>query len=103
MFASPIGATDIDKDCVPGERTRAFYELRAKGGAAAVTMSELVVHPETDGSHMLHLDLATVGSLAASPSQQMQSRDTVQCQAWNFPIPASMQVLTWQIRTKSRA
>ena len=62
MFASPIGATDIDKDCVPGERTRAFYELRAKGGAAAVTMSELVVHPETDGSHMLHLDLATVGS-----------------------------------------
>ena len=65
MFASPIGATDIDKDCVPSERTRAFYELRAKGGAAAVTMSELVVHPETDGSHMLHLDLATVGSLAA--------------------------------------
>lgn len=65
MFASPIGATDIDKDCVPGERTRVFYELRAKGGAAAVTMSELVVHPETDGSHMLHLDLATVGSLAA--------------------------------------
>ena len=45
MFASPIGATDIDKDCVPGERTRAFYELRAKGGAAAVTMSELVVPP----------------------------------------------------------
>ena len=35
MFASPIGATDIDKDCVP------------------------------DGSPMLHLDLATVGSLAA--------------------------------------
>ena len=65
MFASPIGSTDIDKDCVPGERTRAFYELRAKGGAAAVTVSELVVHPETDGSHMLHLDLATVGSLAA--------------------------------------
>ncbi len=65
MFAAPIGSTDIDKDCVPGERTRAFYELRAKGGAAAVTVSELVVHPETDASHMLHLDLATVGSLAA--------------------------------------
>lgn len=65
MFASPIGATDINADCVPGERTRAFYELRAKGGAAAVTMSELVVHPETDGSHMLHLDLATVGSLSS--------------------------------------
>jgi len=65
MFASPIGATDIDRDCVPGERTRAFYELRAKGGAAAVTMSELIVHPETDGSHMLHLDMETAGSLPA--------------------------------------
>lgn len=65
MFASPIGATDISADCVPGERTKAFYELRAKGGAAAVTMSELVVHPETDGSHMLHLDLTTPGSLAS--------------------------------------
>ncbi|WP_455542469.1 oxidoreductase [Intestinibacter sp.] len=65
MFASPIGATDINADCVPGERTRAFYELRAKGGAAAVTMSELVVHPDTDGSHMLHLDLETVGSLSS--------------------------------------
>lgn len=51
----PIGATDITADCVPGDRTRAFYELRAKGGAAAVTISELVVHPETDASHMLHL------------------------------------------------
>ena len=65
MFASPIGATDITVDCVPGDRTRAFYELRAKGGAAAVTISELVVHPETDASHMLHLDLQTVGSLAS--------------------------------------
>ena len=65
MFASPIGSTDIDANCVPGERTRAFYELRGKGGAAAVTISELVVHPQTDGSHMLHLDLETAGSLAA--------------------------------------
>jgi 2,4-dienoyl-CoA reductase-like NADH-dependent reductase (Old Yellow Enzyme family)/thioredoxin reductase len=64
MFSAPIGATDITADCCPGERTRAFYELRAQGGAAAVTMSELVVHPETDGSHMLHLNLKTVGSLS---------------------------------------
>lgn len=88
-FASPIGATDIDKDCVPGERTRAFYELRAKGGAAAVTMSELVVHPETDGSHMLHLDLATVGSLAAFTFTADAISATGQSRAWNFPIPAS--------------
>lgn len=65
MFSAPMGATDITADCSPGSRTQGFYELRAKGGAAAVTVSELVVHPETDGSHMLHLNLTTPGNLAA--------------------------------------
>lgn len=65
MFSAPMGATDITADCCPGPRTVGFYELRAKGGAAAVTVSELVVHPETDGSHMLHLNLTTPGCLAA--------------------------------------
>lgn len=49
MFAPRSEQPILTRNCVPGERTRAFYELRAKGGAAAVTMSELVVHPETDG------------------------------------------------------
>lgn len=65
MFSAPMGATDITPDCCPGPRTQGFYELRAKGGAASVTVSELVVHPETDGSHMLHLNLETVGCLPA--------------------------------------
>ena len=65
MFSAPMGATDITADCSPGPRTQGFYELRARGGAAAVTVSELVVHPETDGSHMLHLNLTTPGNLAA--------------------------------------
>lgn len=65
MFSAPMGATDITADCCPGPRVQGFYELRAKGGAAAVTVSELVVHPETDGSHMLHLNLETPGCLAA--------------------------------------
>ena len=65
MFSAPMGATDITADCCPGPRTQGFYELRARGGAAAVTVSELVVHPETDGSHMLHLNLTTPGNLAA--------------------------------------
>ena len=65
MFSAPMGATDITPDCYPGPRTQGFYELRAKGGAGSVTVSELVVHPETDASHMLHLDLATPGCLAA--------------------------------------
>ncbi len=65
MFSAPMGATDITADCCLGPRSVGFYELRAKGGAAAVTVSELVVHPKTDGSHMLHLNLQTVGSLAS--------------------------------------
>ncbi len=65
MFAAPTGATDITWDCCPGPGSRAFYENRARGGSANVTVSELVVHPETDASHMLHLDLQTPGALAA--------------------------------------
>ena len=37
MFAAPMGGTDITADCSVGPRTPGFYELRAKGGAAAVT------------------------------------------------------------------
>lgn len=43
MFSAPMGgATDITADCSPGARTQGFNELRAKGGAAADTVSELV-------------------------------------------------------------
>ena len=68
MFAAPMGATDITADCCPGPRTQGFYELRAKGGAAAVTVSELVVHPKMP-----------FGAMELSPQS-------------SSPIPASMQV-----------
>ena len=65
MFAAPVGGTDITADCSVGPRTPAFYEMKAKGGAASVTASELVVHPATDASHMFHLNLTTPGNLAS--------------------------------------
>lgn len=65
MFGAPMGGTDITKDCTIGPRTIAFYENRAKGGVATVTVSELVVHPKTEASHMYHLDLETVDSLTS--------------------------------------
>lgn len=65
MFGAPMGGTDITADCTIGPASTAFYEYRAKGGVANVTVSELVVHPETEGSHMFHLDLQTPGSLAS--------------------------------------
>ena len=60
-----MGGTDITADCTIGPKSTAFYELRAKGGAGAITVSECMVHPETDGSHAYHLDLKIVDSLAS--------------------------------------
>jgi 2,4-dienoyl-CoA reductase-like NADH-dependent reductase (Old Yellow Enzyme family)/thioredoxin reductase len=64
MAAAPMGGTDITPEGSIGRRSTAFYELRAKGGAAAVTVSELIVHPETDASQMFHIGLETPGSLS---------------------------------------
>lgn len=64
MFSAPMGGTDIENDGCIGPKSKAFYEYRAIGGAAAVTVSELMVHPATDGSHAYHLDESILNSLA---------------------------------------
>lgn len=66
MFSAPMGGTDITNDGCIGPKSTAFYELRAKGGAAAVTVSELMVHPKTDASHAYHLDTSILNSLASA-------------------------------------
>lgn len=66
IFSAPMGGTDITNDGCIGPKSTAFYELRAKGGAAAVTVSELMVHPQTDGSHAYHLDESILNSLASA-------------------------------------
>ena len=66
MFAAPMGGTDITNDGCIGPKSAAFYELRGKGGAGAVTLSEVMVHPETDGSHAYHLDDKVLNSLACA-------------------------------------
>ncbi len=63
MFSAPMGGTDITNDGCIGPKSTAFYELRAKGGAAAVTVSECMVH-KTDGSHAYRLDESILNSLA---------------------------------------
>ena len=57
-----MGGTDITVDGCIGPKSTKFYELRAYGGAAAVTVSECMVH-STDGSHAYRLDLTVPGSL----------------------------------------
>ena len=69
MFSIPMGGTDIENDGCIGPKSTAFYEYRAKGGAAAVTVSELMVHPATDGSHAYHLDESILNSLAKATYQ----------------------------------
>jgi 2,4-dienoyl-CoA reductase-like NADH-dependent reductase (Old Yellow Enzyme family)/thioredoxin reductase len=66
MFSAPMGGTDITNDGCIGPKSTAFYELRAKGGAGAVTVSECMVHPRTDGSHAYHLDPTILNSLACA-------------------------------------
>ena len=66
MFSAPMGGTDITNDGCIGPKSTAFYELRGKGGAGAVTVSECMVHPKTDGSHAYHLDTAILNSLASA-------------------------------------
>ena len=61
-----MGGTDITNDGCIGPKSTAFYELRAKGGAGAVTVSECMVHPKTDGSHAYHLDESILNSLACA-------------------------------------
>ena len=65
MFSAPMGGTDIANDGCIGPKSTAFYELRAKGGAAAVIVSELMVHP-SDGSHAYRLDESILNSLACA-------------------------------------
>lgn len=66
MFSAPMGGTDITNDGCIGSKSTAFYELRGKGGAGAVTVSECMVHPETDASHAYHLDTKILNSLATA-------------------------------------
>ncbi|MCD8050557.1 MAG: FAD-dependent oxidoreductase [Clostridiales bacterium] len=66
MFSAPMGGTDISNDGCIGPKSTAFYELRGKGGAGAVTVSECMVHPQTDGSHAYHLDESILNSLACA-------------------------------------
>ena len=66
MFSAPMGGTDITNDGCIGPKSTAFDELRGKGGAGAVTVSECMVHPKTDGSHAYHLDTTILNSLASA-------------------------------------
>jgi 2,4-dienoyl-CoA reductase-like NADH-dependent reductase (Old Yellow Enzyme family)/thioredoxin reductase len=55
---------DITAEGHVTKEAAAFYELRAKGGAAAVTLSECIVHIKTGMSHSKHINLQDESVLA---------------------------------------
>jgi 2,4-dienoyl-CoA reductase-like NADH-dependent reductase (Old Yellow Enzyme family)/thioredoxin reductase len=64
MVSAPMAFPDITAEGHVTKEAAAFYELRAKGGAAAVTLSECIVHIKTGMSHSRHINLQDIGVLA---------------------------------------
>ncbi|MBW1801357.1 MAG: FAD-dependent oxidoreductase, partial [Deltaproteobacteria bacterium] len=64
MVSAPMAFPDITPEGHVTKEAAAFYELRAKGGAAVVTLSECIVHIKTGMSHSRHINLQDEGVLA---------------------------------------
>lgn len=72
MLAAPISTPWIAPDESLTRENMAFYGLRAKGGAACVTISEGMVHSETGKSHPQHVrldDRRTLPSLTEAAAE----------------------------------
>ncbi|ADK16884.1 FAD-dependent oxidoreductase [Clostridium autoethanogenum] len=63
MIGSPISIPEIGPDENLTRDNISFYSLRAKGGAAVITVSEGIVHSATGKSHTKHILLDTRMSL----------------------------------------
>ena len=63
MFSAPTAGTDMSGDHIIGPGSVAYYNHKAQGGIATVTVSEVAVHPETDASPIFRLNTDTIGSL----------------------------------------
>lgn len=63
MIGAPISNPDVGPDENMTKDNIAFYSLRAKGGAAAITISEGIVHTATGKSHTKHILLDNPMSL----------------------------------------
>ena len=62
---APMGGVDITPDGGIGPKSTSFFEHRAAGGAAVVTVSEVVVDPKTDASANYRLAENPLGLLSS--------------------------------------
>ncbi len=63
MFSPPVSFPNITPEGHITPQAMDFYEQRAKGGAAVITISEAIAHIATGKSHARHLDLLEPFSL----------------------------------------
>ena len=50
IFASPQGFYNVGKDCFPNAETAAYYERKAMGGFASISVGDCIVDEER-GKH----------------------------------------------------
>ena len=63
MFSAPTSFPNITPDGHITEQAMNYYETKAKGGAAVVTISEAISHIATGKSHARHIDILEPFSL----------------------------------------
>ncbi|MDR3364214.1 MAG: NAD(P)/FAD-dependent oxidoreductase [Clostridiales Family XIII bacterium] len=58
LWASPTGHHEMTPDCFPDPEVVGYYEAKAKGGVASVSVGDCIVHSRTGQSHVkqIHLD-----------------------------------------------
>ena len=58
IFGAPTGHHEMTPDCFPDAEVVGYYEGKAKGGVASVSVGDCIVHTQTGQSHVkqIHLD-----------------------------------------------
>ena len=93
MFSAPMEERILVMTAGLVQNLLLLHELLAKGGWVAVTVSECMVHPETDGSYAYHLDTAILNSLAAATYTADAISRHGAAASLSCPIPVCMQEL----------
>jgi len=63
IFSAPISMQELTPENYSMQEQYSFYELRAKGGCAAVTLGDAIVHEETGRAHTKQIRIDDPGSV----------------------------------------
>jgi 2,4-dienoyl-CoA reductase-like NADH-dependent reductase (Old Yellow Enzyme family)/thioredoxin reductase len=74
ILQAPMGPNNLTPEGYLTPETIAFYEARAAGGAAVVTIGESIVHSRTGAGHKTSMDLLSLDNPAVYPSLRRAAR-----------------------------